>query len=154
MLTISLHFDPDDVQDVAHAREFLDGLNTATAGEPVDHAGRHSPRSQTGLDQAAVADAAIANLWGRIGQGSRELLKASAQQEGEFSMGDLAVVLSQPTSKIVSRFANLGRSIKKMQEAIPGAESPYNFEGQQREGIWYCTVRVAYRTAILRIAKA
>ena len=149
MPTISLHLDPDDPQEVAQARRILDRLNGAAATVPGDESAQTVPSPQPAAPPGSVAAAAIADLWNRTGLSLRTLVKASAEPDGKFSLGDLAEALGQPPNSIRSRFANLGRSIKAMQQAVPGAPPLYQ-EVERRDGIWYFTMPEAYREVVLR----
>jgi hypothetical protein len=150
MVTISLHLDPDDLQELAQARGFLDNLNRAAATVPGDESAQTAPSPQPAALPESVAAAGIADLWNRTGTSLRTLVKASAEPDGEFTLGDLAEALGQPPNSIRSRFANLGRSIKAMQQAVPGAPPLYQEAGPRRDGIWYFTMPAAYREVVLR----
>jgi hypothetical protein len=152
MLTITLHLDPGSLEDVAQAQRILDAFNDAPIGVPAHQPGPQVPSPQPSESPESVIADAVANLWSRIGPSLREFLKASAEQEGEFSVGDLATALGQPPNSIRSRFANLGRSINAMYDAVPAAPKPlYQEVLPKRNGIWYFTMPKAYREAILRM---
>jgi hypothetical protein len=149
MTTISLHLDPDNPQDVAQAQSVLDLFGGAAATRPGAHeliTPVPSPQP-TGSTESLYADA-IADLWSRTGLSLRALVKASAEQEGEFSLRDLAESLDQPPNSIRSRFANLGRSINAMRQAVPGAPHLY-VEAGRPDGLWRFTMPEAYREVIL-----
>src|SRR5689334_14157503 len=124
MLTISIHLDPYDPQDIAQARGILGEFNSARATTATDLPVPQVPSPQPAGREAVEADA-IADLWERTGLSLRKLVKASAEQDGEFSIGDLAAVLGVSPTSARSRFANLGRSVKAMREAVPGAPPLY-----------------------------
>jgi hypothetical protein len=148
MLTMSLHLDPNNPDDVAHAQWILARSNGAVAATPDQSVPPGSSPRPAGPSESVAADA-IADLWSRTGLSLRELVKASAEQEGEFSLRDLAEALGQSPTSIRSRFANLGRSIKAMQQAVPGAPHLYD-EVERRDGLWYFTMPKACREIILR----
>ena len=116
---------------------------------PGDESAQTVPSPQPAALSRSVAAAGIADLWSRIGLSLRTLVKASAVPDGKFSLGDLAEALGQPPNSIRSRFANLGRSIKAMQQAVPGAPHLYH-EFERRDGLWYFTMPEAYREVVLR----
>jgi hypothetical protein len=147
--TISLHLNPEVPQEVAQARRILDRFDGVAATMPGGESAQpvHSP--QPAAPPEPVAAAGIADLWSRTGLSLRTLVKASAEPDGEFSLGDLAEALGQPPNSIRSRFANLGRSIKAMQHAVPGAPPLYQ-EVERRGGIWYLAMPEAYREVVLR----
>ena len=149
MLTISLHLDPNNPEDVAHAQGILDRSKGAVATTRGHQSIPPVPPPRPAGPPESVAPDAIADLWSRTGLSLRELLKASAEQEGEFSLRDLAEALGQSPTSIRSRFANLGRSIKAMQQAVPGAPHLYD-EVERRDGLWYFTMPKAFREIILR----
>jgi hypothetical protein len=151
MITISLHLDPDSPQDVAQAQRILDRLDDAPAATtaPAAQSVPEVPSPQPIGSPESVAAEAVADLWSRIGLSLRELVKASAEPEGKFSLRDLAEALGQPPNSIRSRFANLGRSIKATREAVPAAPPLYE-EAERRDGLWYFTMPKAFRDVILR----
>jgi hypothetical protein len=149
MLTISLHLDPDNLQDVAQAQRLLDRFNDVQAGTPPDESGVPVISPPLAQSPRSVYTDAIADLRSRIGINLREFVRACAEQEGEFSMADVAATLGQPTTMAVSRFASLGRSRRKTEEAVPAAPHLFEEVRPKRNGIWYFTMPEEYREIIL-----
>jgi len=149
MPTISLHLDPDNPQDIAQARTILDLFNGAPTTMRAHQSVPQVPSPRPAGSPGSVAADAITDLWNRTGLSLRKLVKASAEQDGVFSMADLAEALGQPPNSIRSRFANLGRSLKAMQQAVPGAPDLYQAE-KGPDGRWHFTMPEAFREVVLR----
>jgi hypothetical protein len=81
-----------------------------------------------------------------------ELVAAAAEIDGRFSMADIAKALDEELSVIVSRFANLGRSMKRTRERIPGAPSFFEEEEKTADG-WTFTMPQSIRDAIRQKAQ-
>jgi hypothetical protein len=71
----------------------------------------------------------------------------AATIDGRFAMSDLATVLNEDLSVIVSRFANLGRSLKRTRERVPGAPSFFTEVEKTAEG-WTFTMPQQIRDAV------
>jgi hypothetical protein len=148
MPTLSLHFDPANPQDVAQAREILEHFDTARTttlrGRSVPVLAPQQPSQST----QSLAAKAIADLWSRTGLSLREIVKASAEYE-VFTLSDLSAALGEEPTAVRSRFANLGRSVKAMREAVPGAPGLYE-EVERRDGIWHLRMPEPFREVVLR----
>jgi hypothetical protein len=116
-MQITIQLDTKSQTDLAESREFLDQLIArGDGGGP----------SRVEVDKGSQdpipdpAQQAVDDLWNRVGDSGRELVITMAAIDGRFSMTDVAGMLNEDLSKIVSRFANLGRSLKRTQERFPG----------------------------------
>jgi hypothetical protein len=117
MMQVTTQFDPNSQTDLAELQELLDLLVARGTGSRAEvEKGSQVPSPTPDLAQQAVDD-----LWNRIGATSRELVITAAAIDGRFGLTDVAQVLNEDLSKIVGRFANLGRSLKRTEASVPGA---------------------------------
>jgi hypothetical protein len=75
----------------------------------------------------------------------------AAAIDGRFAMPDLAAALNEDLSKIVSRFANLGRSLKRTKERVPGAP-PFFVEEEKTAAGWTFSMPQSIRNAVSQAA--
>jgi hypothetical protein len=137
MVTLTITLDPGSPQDVARAQVVLSQLD-----DPATAPG-HEPAP---AGSQAFFAAAAANLLDRTGPSLQELLKVSAEL-GVFTMATLADRLGRSPSSTRSLFANLGRSVNAMNDAVPGA--PRLFSDEKRDDVWHFTMPEEYRNIIL-----
>lgn len=152
MLSVTIQFDAHSKPELLASREFLDQL-IAISQDPDERpafAGTtnesHGPSHGPDLAEQAVND-----LWNRVGDSAHELLAAAAEINGKFAMADIAEALDEELSVIVSRFANLGRSIKRTRERVPGAPTFFEEEDKTADG-WTFTMPQSIRDAITQKA--
>jgi hypothetical protein len=139
MVTITVTFDPDSQQDRTRVHALIRGFDDVHA----------APDPGPGLGPAGsqnVFAAAAADLLHRTGPNLQELLRASAGMK-VFTMASLADKLGRSPSSTRSLFANLGRSVNAMHDAVPGA--PKLHLDEKINGVWHFNMAEGYRKPIL-----
>jgi hypothetical protein len=119
-MQLTIQLDTKSQTDLAESREFLDQLTAIAAGESPSRA-EVEKESQGPSYIPDLAQQAVDDLWNRVGDTGRELVITAAAIDGRFALTDVAEMLNEDLSKIVSRFANLGRSLKRTKERVPGS---------------------------------
>jgi hypothetical protein len=145
-MQISFQCDTKSPTDLAEAQAFLAQLVAGGTGCGLYRAevekGSQGPSSIPDLAEQAVDD-----LWNRLGASGRELVITAAAIDGRFALTDVAEVLNEDLSKIVSRFANLGRSLKRTKECVPGAP-PFFVEEEKTTAGWTFLMPQSIRDAV------
>jgi hypothetical protein len=145
-MQITILLDTKSQTDLAESREFLDQLIARGVGGGLSRAeaekGSPGPSYIPDPAQQAVDD-----LWNRVGDTGRELVITAAAIDGRFALTDVAEVLNEDLSKIVSRFANLGRSLKRTKERVPGAP-PFFEEEEKTAAGWTFSMPQSIRDAV------
>lgn len=145
-MQITIQLDTKSQTDLAESQEFLDQLITRGDGAGPSRTevekGSQDPSAIPDLAQHAVDD-----LWNRVGDNGRELVIAMAAIDGRFTLTDVAKMLNKDLSKIVSRFANLGRSLKRTEEGVPGAP-PFFVEEEKTAAGWTFLMPQPIRDAV------
>jgi hypothetical protein len=145
-MQITIQLDTKSQTDLAESREFLDQLIGRGDGDSPSRAevekGGQGPSYIPHLAQQAVDD-----LWDRVGDTGRELVITAATIDGRFTLTDVAEVLNEDLSKIVSRFANLGRSLKRTKERVPDAP-PFFVEEEKTAAGWTFSMPQSIRDAV------
>ncbi len=148
MPTITIQIDTNRETDLAESREFLDQLIAREHGYGPSRAVVEKG-SEDSSDVGDPARQAVDDLWNRVGDSGRELVITAAAIDGTFAMTDLAAELNVDLSKIVSRFANLGRSLKRTNDRVPAAP-PFFVEEAKTDAGWTFTMPEPIREAVRR----
>jgi len=144
MVTMTLSLDPDNPQEVAQAQGLLDRINVLAPDPVPADTGDEAPPQPGSWEHLAAP--AIADLLARTGPSAQGFIRATAELES-FTMVELADKLGEPVTTARSRFASLGRSLKAMRVAVPGAPSLYGWD--RPGGVWRFAMFEPYRSIIL-----
>jgi hypothetical protein len=145
MTTITIQVDTNSEAELVEAKALLDrlvGLGPRRGSGTETMMGIDRPNSSGDRAKRAVDD-----LLDRVGDSQRELVATAAAIDGTFSMADLAEKLNEDVSKIVSRFANLGRSLNRTRERVPGAPK-FFVEEKKTDAGWTFTMPQPIRDAV------
>jgi hypothetical protein len=145
MSKMMIQFDPNSKAELVEARALLDRL---VALGPDETSGAVAEmRTDSPSPTGDVAKRAVDDLWDHVGDGHQELVATAAAIDGRFSMADVAKDLNEDLSVIVSRFANLGRSLKRTEKRVPGAPR-FFVEAKKTDAGWTFTMPQAIRDAV------
>jgi hypothetical protein len=92
-------------------------------------------------------EAALDDLWPRVGQNLRKLLKAAAAFTEPYSTQQLADALGSDVATTKSWRANLGRSLNAVYKSVPSAPKFFE-EHPQPGGGWLYSIHPVYRQPI------
>jgi hypothetical protein len=106
-VTITIAINPQSPTDLNEARRFLNALSS------LDYAPDGAPQSSSAVERAGSVKQAVDDLWSRLGARGRRLVAECSEFEGQFTLPDLAKRTGDDIPTIKSRWANLGRSLRK-----------------------------------------
>jgi hypothetical protein len=143
---IQLEVDTTNVGEIRQAMSVLRGLLAAreASGDTDRQAGTTAPADATAR--------AAADLWGRLGGTSRELVTAAASFDGAFTLAALTRHTGDSMAAMKSRWANLGRSLRKTQDLFPSVR--FFVEQENTNEGWSFVMDAAARQAVRDLAKA
>ena len=143
-MQITIQLDTKSQTDLAESQEFLDLLIARGDG-----GGRFRAAVEEGSQDPIPdpAQQAVDDLWNRVGGAGRELVTTAAAIDGRFTLTDVAEMLNEDLSKIVSRFANLGRSLKRTKESVPGSPD-FFVDWEKTAAGWTFSMQPQIRNAV------
>jgi hypothetical protein len=150
-VNITIQVDTKSQADLAESRDFLDQL-LAGGGRGESPSRAEAEQESEGASLISdPAQQAVDDLWNRVGPDGRNLVITAAAIDGRFTLTDVAKVLDEDVSTIVSRFANLGRSLKRIKEQVPAAPD-FFVEAQKTAEGWTFLMPQSIRDAVTQKA--
>ncbi len=105
-MKLQLEVDTANVAEIKQALAVLRGLLAAHGLGEGDTPTSIAARTDS-------PDRAIADLWNRLGENGQQLVALAATFDGPFSLATLAARTGDTPTAMKSRWANLGRSLRK-----------------------------------------
>jgi hypothetical protein len=145
-MNITIQVDTKSQTDLAESRAFLDQLMAGGVGESPSRAEAEKGSQGPGVIPDPARDA-VNDLDTRVGSAGWEFVETAAAVDGSFTLTDIAKVLNEDLSTMVSRFANLGRSLKRTRDRVPGAPAFFE-EVEKTANGWAFTMPQPIRDAV------
>jgi len=155
MSQLSVIVDPLDTADIDAAIDQLIAIKNRLLGHAAlkeatgmeyygvnDLSGRYAA-----VDARSTAQAALDDLWPRLGVKLQKLMKAAATLPQPYTTADLAQALGTDTATAKSWRANLGRSLNAVMKNHPDAR-PFFEQHAQPGGGWHYSLSPDYRPLI------